>query len=110
MEWFATGMLVAMSSVVAFVVWRRWIAPWKQLEELANTVVNKRPPRQFLIRGNPSSRNIGLAFESLVERQRDLEERFRQGEFSVQAVFGAMLDGLVVVEETRRVSMTSREF
>jgi two-component system phosphate regulon sensor histidine kinase PhoR len=110
MDWLATGVLAAMGAAAAFVVWRRWIAPWNQLDELAKSVVNKIPPRQFLISGNPQSRNIGLALELLVERQRDLEERFREGEFSVQAVFGAMLDGLVVVDEKRRVRMMNREF
>jgi len=46
----------------------------------------------------------------LADRQRELEERFREGEFSVQAVFGAMLDGLVVVDDRRRVRMMNREF
>ena len=34
----------------------------------------------------------------------------REGEFSVQAIFGAMLDGLVVVDEQRRVQMMNPAF
>ena len=77
---------------------------------MSQAIVDKSPPRKFLISANPQSRSIGLALEMLVDRQRELEERFREGEFSVQAVFGAMLDGLVVVDDRRRVRMMNREF
>src|SRR5436190_23885201 len=110
MGWFAVCFLIAVLGVAMFFVWRRWIAPWRTLEELSDAVVNKTTPRQFLISANPMSQRIGFAFEKLVERQRELEERFREGELSVQAVFGAMLDGLVVVDDRRRVRMMNREF
>jgi two-component system phosphate regulon sensor histidine kinase PhoR len=110
MGWFAFCLLAAVLMVTMLAVWRRWIVPWKDVEELSQAVVDKRPPRKFLISANPQSRSIGLAFERLTDRQRELEERFREGEFSVQAVFGAMLDGLVVVDDRRRVRMMNREF
>src|SRR5205809_7550153 len=110
MVWFALGLFAAVFAVTMLVVWRRWIAPWKDVEELSRAIVDKSSPRKFLISSNPQSRSIGLALELLVDRQRELEERFRQGEFSVQAVFGAMLDGLVVVDDRRRVRMMNREF
>ena len=110
MVWFALGLFAAVFAVTMLVVWRRWIAPWKDVEELSRAIVDKSPQRKFLISSNPQSRSIGLALELLVDRQRELEERFREGEFSVQAVFGAMLDGLVVVDDRRRVRMMNREF
>jgi two-component system, OmpR family, phosphate regulon sensor histidine kinase PhoR len=110
MGWLAFSALVAVVLMTALAVWRRWIAPWKDVEELSQAVADKSPPRKFLISANPQSRKIGLALELLVDRQRELEERFREGEFSVQAVFGAMLDGLVVVDDRRRVRMMNREF
>ena len=110
MLWFALGLFAAVVLGTALVVWRRWIAPWKDVEELSRAIVDQSPPRKFLISSNPQSRSIGLALELLVDRQRELEERFREGEFSVQAVFGAMLDGLVVVDDRRRVRMMNREF
>jgi len=110
MGWLAFCGLIAVVFATTLAVWRRWIAPWKDVEELSQAIVDKRPPRKFLISANPQSRSIGLALEMLVDRQRELEERFREGEFSVQAVFGAMLDGLVVVDDRRRVRMMNREF
>src|SRR5450755_190108 len=110
MGWLAFCGLIAVVFATALAVWRRWIAPWKDVEELSQALVDKRPPRKFLISANPQSRSIGLALEMLVDRQRELEERFREGESSVQAVFGAMLDGLVVMKKQRRVRMMNREF
>jgi two-component system phosphate regulon sensor histidine kinase PhoR len=110
MMWFALCLLAAVLIVTAFVVWRRWIDPWTDVEELSRAIVDKSSPRKFLISANPQSRSIGLALEVLVDRQREIEERFREGELSVQAVFGAMLDGLVVVDDRRRVRMMNREF
>ncbi len=110
MGWLAFCGLIAVVFATALAVWRRWIAPWKDVEELSQAIVDRRPPRKFLISANPQSRSIGLALEMLVDRQRELEERFREGESSVQAVFGAMLDGLVVVDDRRRVRMMNREF
>jgi two-component system phosphate regulon sensor histidine kinase PhoR len=110
MVWFALCLFATVLLGTGLVVWRRWIAPWKDVEELSRAIVDQSPPRKFLISSNPQSRSIGLALERLVDRQRELEERFREGEFSVQAVFGAMLDGLVVVDDRRRVRMMNREF
>jgi two-component system phosphate regulon sensor histidine kinase PhoR len=110
MVWLALCLLATVLIATWLVVWRKWIAPWKDVEELSQAILDQRPPRKFLISANPESRKIGLALETLIDRQRELEERFREGEFSVQAVFGAMLDGLVVVDDQRRVRMMNREF
>jgi two-component system phosphate regulon sensor histidine kinase PhoR len=110
MGWLAFCVLATVFLATWLVVWRKWIAPWKDVEELSRAIAEQRPPRKFLISANPQSRSIGLTLERLVDRHRELEERFREGEFSVQAVFGAMLDGLVVVDDQRRVRMMNREF
>jgi two-component system phosphate regulon sensor histidine kinase PhoR len=110
MGWLVFTALIAALLVTGFVVWRKWIGPWKDVEELADDIVGHRPPRKFLISGNPHARQIGLALENLTDHRRGLEERVRESELSVQAVFGAMLDGLVVVDGTRRVRLMNREF
>ena len=111
MGWLAfCGLIAVVLAAMAFAVWRKWIAPWKDVEELADAVVEHRAPRKFLISGNPHARRIGLAFENLTDRRRELDERVRESDLSVQAVFGAMLDGLVVVDDLRRVRLMNREF
>lgn len=110
MGWLAFSALIAVVFVTAIVLWRKWVAPWKDVEELADAIAEHRAPRKFLVSGNPHARRIGLALENLTDRRRELEQRVREGELSVQAVFGAMLDGLVVVDELRRVRLMNREF
>lgn len=110
MGWLAFAALVAVVFVTGLVVWRKWIAPWKDVDQLADDIVEHRAPKKFLISGNPQARRVGLALEKLTERRRELEERVRESEQSVQAVFGAMLDGLVVVDDLRRVRLMNREF
>src|SRR5688500_12156237 len=109
MGWLAFTMLVAVVLVTGFVVWRKWIAPWRDVDQLADDIVEHRAPRRFLISGNPHVRRVGLAFEKLAERRRELQERVREGEQSVQGVFGAMLDGLVVVGVLGRVRHVNGE-
>ena len=110
MGWIAFCGLIAVVLMTALVVWRKWIAPWKDVEEVTDAIVDHRAPRKFLISGNPQAQRIGLALENLTDRRRELEERVRESEQSVQAVFGAMLDGLVVVDDLRRVRLMNREF
>src|SRR5438477_11404356 len=101
MVWFALGLFAAVFAVTMLVVWRRWIAPWKDVEEMSRAIVDKSSPRKFLISSNPQSRNIGLALELLDDSQRDLEKRSSDDERSVQDSYGAMPDGLVVAESGR---------
>ena len=110
MGWLAFTVLLAVACVIGLVVWRKWIAPWKDVDQLTDDIVEHRAPRRFLISGNPHARRVGLALENLTERRRELQERVRESEQSVQAVFGAMLDGLVVVDDLRRVRLMNREF
>jgi two-component system phosphate regulon sensor histidine kinase PhoR len=110
MGWFALTVVLAVLAAIGFAVWRKWIAPWKDVDQLANDIVERRAPRKFLISGNPQARRTGLALERLTDHRRELEQRVREGDLSVQAVFGAMLDGLVVVDDLRRVRLMNREF
>ena len=110
MGWLAFSALVAVVLATGFFVWRKWVAPWKEVERLVDDVAEHRAPRGFLVSGNPRARRIGLTLEKLTDRRRELEQRVREGELSVQAVFGAMLDGLVVVDDSRRVRLMNREF
>ena len=110
MGWFAFFALAAIVLMAAVAFWRKWISPWKDARELADAVVEQRPPRKFLISGNPEAHRVGLALETLMDRRRELEKRILESESSVQTVFTAMLDGLAVIDERRGVRLMNREF
>lgn len=109
MGWIAFYALVAVGLIVALAVWRKWISPWKDARELADDIVEQRPPRKFLISGNPEARHVGLALEKLMDRRGDLEKRVRESESSAQTILGAMPDGLAVVDERRTVQLMNPE-
>ncbi|HSP44916.1 MAG TPA: histidine kinase dimerization/phospho-acceptor domain-containing protein, partial [Chthoniobacterales bacterium] len=110
MGWIAFYALLAAGLIAASVLWRKWISPWKDARELADAIVDKRPPRKFLISGNPEALRVGLALETLMDRRGDLEKRVRESESSAKTVLGAMPDGLAVVDERRSVQIMNPEF
>src|SRR5438874_4000013 len=110
MGWLAFSALTAVMVVAGIAVWRKWIAPWKDVRALADAIVEQRASRKFLISGNPEARRVGLALEQLLDRRRELETRVRQSETSVETILGAMLDGLAVIDERRTVRLMNREF
>jgi two-component system phosphate regulon sensor histidine kinase PhoR len=110
MGWIAFYALLAVGLIAAFALWRKWISPWKDARELADAIVEKRPPRKFLISGNPEARRVGLALETLMDRRGDLEKRARESESSAATILGAMPDGLAVVDDRRTVQLMNPEF
>jgi two-component system phosphate regulon sensor histidine kinase PhoR len=110
MGWIALSLGCAVLLAAFFAIYLKWIAPWRDVEEITDAVVNSRAPRKFLISANPRAGKIGLALETLSDRHRALEKRAHEGEFSVQSVLGAMLDGLLVVDERRRILVMNSEF
>ena len=110
MGWIALSLGCAVLLATFFAIYLKWIAPWRDVEEIADAVVNSRAPRKFLISANPRAGKIGLALETLSDRHRALEKRVHEGEFNVQSVLGAMLDGLLVVDERRRILVMNSEF
>ena len=59
---FATVFAIV-SGFVGFQVWRRWIEPWRELEELVSDITTSKKPRKFLITGNERANVLGLALE-----------------------------------------------
>ena len=110
MVWFALAFAAAILLVVAVYVWRRWIEPWREVEELVHDIAAGRAPRKFLMSANRRARGIGLALEPLASRQLELERNVQEGTLSVQAILSALPDGLVVVDDRRRAQMMNLEF
>ena len=112
MGWLILGLAVAAIVLVAtsYVVWRRWIEPWREVEELVHDIAAGRAPRKFLMSANRRAREIGLALEPLAGRHRELERNVQEGSLSLQTILAALPDGLVVVDDRRRAQMVNPEF
>lgn len=102
--------LAAILGAVWFATWRRWIDPWKELELLVKAMIERKPPRKFLISGNERAYALGLALEKFALKQRELEIVATQGTDSLQNILGALPDGLALVDHHRRVQVLNPRF
>ena len=110
MWWLVLALLAAIFALVLLRIWRRWIVPWHHAQKLVESIVQGEQPRAFLLTSNPPAHQIGLALEKIWDRQRELVDRAHEREFSFEAILGAMLDGLVVIDDQRRIQMANPAF
>lgn len=110
MAWFAIVLICAAFGCIAFIVWRKWIAPWRQVEDVITQIGRGQRPRTFLLEGSAPAQRIGFQLEKIVG---DLEQRQKQiakRESGMQTIFSAMQDALLVVDSNRRVILTNQTF
>lgn len=108
--WVATAVAGIVLALIAAGVWRRWVQPWGEIEELVAAVIGRKPPRKFLMTGNPRANAIGLALEQVATGQQALDRAATESARSLDAIVGALPDGLAVVDEKRRLQLTNPEF
>jgi HAMP domain-containing protein len=61
MGWLAFALALAFLAYSWWRVWRDWISPSRQLEELVGDLSAGRTPRSFLISGNARLRGTAIA-------------------------------------------------
>jgi two-component system phosphate regulon sensor histidine kinase PhoR len=103
---------IAWGSIIAFayVAWRNWIAPWRQIERLVRQITAGERPRTFLVEGGRRARQISLALENIFARQHAIAEQFAQRESGTKTILSAMHDGLLVVDASGRVVVANETF
>ena len=110
MTWLVIILICVALGCVAFIVWRKWIAPWRQVENVITQIGRGERPRTFLMEGSAPAQRIGFQLEKIVG---DLEQRQKQiakRESGMQTIFSAMQDALLVVDSNRRVILTNQTF
>lgn len=110
MGWIAFAFALTALLYLGWRLWHGWIGPSRELEHLIEEVAGERMPGTFLIGGNSRMRRIAFALEQLALREANLRTRVQEGEFGVQAIVGALADGLVVADRQRRIRLTNRAF
>jgi two-component system, OmpR family, phosphate regulon sensor histidine kinase PhoR len=110
MGWLAFALALAALAGSWWWVWRSWILPSRELRQMVRELKDARMPRTFLIGGNSSVRGIALDLEQLALRENALRARVQEGEFGVQAIVGALADGLVVADGRRRIRLMNHAF
>src|SRR5436190_17447665 len=110
MWWLILGLICATFAVTTLVLWRKWAAPWPQIEQLVTQIARGERPPTFLVDGGAESKRVGLALESILARQQELERQIAGGESGTQTILSAMQDGLLVVDARRRITLMNQTF
>ena len=110
MWWLILAIICGIVAVTVLVLWRKWAAPWRQIEELVTQIGHGERPPTFLVDGGADAQRVGLALESIFARQQELDRQMDGRESGTQTILGAMQDGLLVVDARRRITLTNRTF
>ena len=110
MIWLLLCAIVAATIALAVIAWRKWIAPWRQVEELVTGIGRGEQPRTFLIHGGAEAQRIGLRLEKIFNDLKQLSKQIAKRESGMQTIFSAMQDALLVVDSNRQVILTNQTF
>jgi len=110
MNWIWFAAIAAVLCVVGWIVWQRWIAPWRAINELISDIKRARRPRTYLIPGASEPRRVALALESVFERQQALDQQLTETASGTQTIMTAMQEGLLVVDNDHRIRVANRAF
>jgi two-component system, OmpR family, phosphate regulon sensor histidine kinase PhoR len=105
MFWFLLFAIVGSTIAIVYVAWRKWIAPWRQIERLVRQIGRRERPRTFLIEGAKEAQRVAVALESIFARQVELDREIGARASGNRAIFSAMRDGLLVVDLKRRITL-----
>jgi two-component system phosphate regulon sensor histidine kinase PhoR len=110
MFWILLVTLFASIIVLGYFVWRRWIAPWSEIERLVRQIGRGDQPRTFLIKGGREAQRVGVALEGISSRQQRLDRESARHASEQSAIFSAMQDGLLVLDGERRIALFNHTF
>ncbi|HWN64719.1 MAG TPA: ATP-binding protein, partial [Candidatus Binatus sp.] len=110
MSWLLLGVISVVFAAIALVAWRKWIAPWRHLDQLVRQIADRERPRTFLVDGGARARRVGLALENVFRRQEQLDQQVAGRESGTEAILETMQDGLLVVDMGRHITLINRTF
>jgi two-component system phosphate regulon sensor histidine kinase PhoR len=109
-SWLIAVLICGALGVVAFIVWREWIAPWRRVEDVITQIGRGERPRTFLMEGSVAAQRIGFQLEKIVGDLEQLQKQIAKRESGMQTIFSAMQDALLVVDSNRQVILTNQTF
>ena len=110
MAWFVLILICAAFGCFAFIAWRKWIAPWRQVEDVITQIGRGERPRTFLMKGSVPAQRVGFQLEKIVNELEQLQKQIAKRESGMQTIFSAMQDALLVVDSNRQVILTNQTF
>ncbi len=110
MFWVLLGAVVGSTIAIIYLVWRKWIAPWRQVDRLVRQIGRGERPQTFLVEGGKEAQRVSVALEDIFSRQRELDRQAGERAAGQKAIFSAMQDGLLVVDRHRRIVLANLAF
>jgi two-component system phosphate regulon sensor histidine kinase PhoR len=110
MSWILPFAVVGSTIAIVYLVRRKWILPWREMEQLVKQVGRGEQPRTFLIDGSGEARRVGVALEEILTRQRKLDRQIGERQSGQKAILSAMQDGLLVVDAQSRLALVNPAF
>ena len=110
MAWFVIVLICVAFGCIAFIAWRKWIAPWRRVEDVITQIGRGERPRTFLMEGSAPAQRIGFQLERIVNELEQLQKQIAKRESGMQTIFSAMQDALLVVDSNRQVILTNQTF
>src|SRR5437764_14420383 len=110
MYWLILGGFCVLLAVTALILWQKWAAPWPQIEQLVSQIARGERPSTFLINGGTEPHRVGLALETIVARQQELERQIAGRESGTQTILAAIEDGVLVVDARSRITAMNSPF
>src|SRR5260370_37733268 len=110
MSWVLLAVICVVFAAITLVAWRKWIAPWRHIDQLVRKIGHGEQPRTFLVDGGARARRVGLTLENVFRRQEQLDQQIAGRESGTQAILGTMQDGLLVVDIGRHITLMNRTF
>src|SRR3954467_5339486 len=110
MTWVVVVLICVLFGATAFIVWRKWIAPWRQVEDVIIQIGRGERPRTFLMDGSAPAQRIGFQLEKIAGDLERLHKQNAKAESGMQTIFSAMHDALLVVDSNRQVILTNQTF
>src|SRR5260370_11784320 len=97
MSWLFLGVISVVFAAIALVAWRKWIAPWRHLDQLVRQIADRERPRTFLVDGGARARRVGLALENVFRHREQLDQQVAGRESGTQAILETIQDGLLLL-------------
>ncbi|HET9800404.1 MAG TPA: PAS domain-containing protein, partial [Chthoniobacterales bacterium] len=110
MFWIVLAAIVGSTIAVVYFARRKWISPWREMEQLVKQVGRGEQPRTFLIDGSSEARRVSVALENILTRQRELDRQIGERETGQKAILSAMQNGLLVVDGQSRLALMNPAF
>jgi len=105
MFWILLAAIIGSTIAIVYLVWRRWIAQWRQIERLVRQIGRGEQQRTFLVEGGKEAQRVSVALENIFSRQLGLNRQIGERASGNRAIFSAMRDGLLVVDAERRITL-----